>query len=111
MGYLPCKNCEILIIFRHFLAVAYRRPGHSGHALSLWIRGAHAEPPTEEKKNEISATADLISMICKSLIKMAIVSINMNGTTGSIPDVIQHMIVIRNLVRRLFVKKTAPSSR
>ena len=44
-------------------------------------------------------------MICKSLIKMAIVSINMNGTTGSIPDVIQHMIVIRNLVRRLFVKK------
>ena len=36
---------------------------------------------------------------------MAIVSINMNGTTGSIPDVIQHMIVIRNLVRRLFVKK------
>ena len=42
---------------------------------------------------------------------MAIVSINMNSTTGSIPDVIQHMIVIRNLVRRLFVKKTAPSSR
>ena len=42
---------------------------------------------------------------------MAIVSINMNGTSWSIPDVIQHMIVIRNLVRRLFVKKTAPSSR
>ena len=39
--------------------VAYRRTGHSGHALSLWIRGAHAEPPTEEKK-EISATADLV---------------------------------------------------
>ena len=50
-------------------------------------------------------------MICKSLIKMAIVSINMNGTTGSILDVIQHMIVIRNLARRLFIKKTAPSSR
>ena len=33
-----------------------------------------------------------------------------NGTAGSITDVIQHAIIIRNLVGRLFVQKTNPSS-
>ena len=55
------QNLEIqLFLKKHYLhPVAHRAYGHSGYALSLWIRGAHA--PTEKRKVHI---------------KIAIVSIN-----------------------------------
>ena len=47
------QNLEMqLFLKKHYLhPVAYRVYGHSGYALSLWIRGAHAKPPTEKKKS------------------------------------------------------------
>ena len=57
------QNLEMqLSLKKHYLhPVAYRAYGHSGYALSLWIRGAHAKPLTEKRKVQI---------------KIAIVSIN-----------------------------------
>ena len=62
------QNLEMqLFLKKHYLhPVAYRAYRHSGYALSLWIRGAHA--PTEKKR--------------KVQIKIAIVSINPRPAGG-----------------------------
>ena len=85
---------------RHFtalrmvkLSVAYRAYGHSGlRACPVPLDSGRPCEAANKKKKKIDTDQDFYRK---------------NGTAGLITDVIQHAIIIRNLVGRLFVQKTA----
>ena len=74
-------------------SVAYRRTGHSGHALSLWIWGAHAEPPNKKKLSKIQINNDnkIVHIKGKKCSSQGLCNdLIIRNHVGSFPDIKRH---------------------